>query len=153
MKSLWQEYYCDLKAVDEPLCKPFNTELIQVLAVSGHSREVVRTVTELDSLSIWAEHHWKEKSILHNFPLMNTRLKFKKKENNVLLCHLWHEPSVLWCTDMTQTSPTLVVTHRKGRKCQHNFSFTFPLSFTQTFWAMLVFHPPCVPQYLCSGRI
>ncbi len=54
---------------------------------------------------------------------------------------------------MTRTAQTLALTCRKGRRWEHNpnFSFTFPPSFAQTFWAMLVSHPPCLLSTLALG--
>lgn len=55
---------------------------------------------------------------------------------------LWHGHTVLWHTD----------THDPDSQTHNpNFSFTFPPSFAQTFWAMLVSHPPCLPSTIALG--
>lgn len=52
---------------------------------------------------------------------------------------MWPGQSILW--------------HRHRRRWENipNFSFTFPPSFAQTFWAMLVSHPPCLPCTFALG--
>ena len=64
-----------------------------------------------------------------------------------------HRSAVLRHTDMTWTAQTLALTCRKRRRWESspNFSFTFLPSLAQTFWAMLVSHPPCLPSTLALG--
>lgn len=64
-----------------------------------------------------------------------------------------HGSGVLRHTGLTRTGQTLAQTCSKRRRWEHNpcFSFTFPPFIAQTFWAMLVSHPPCLQSTLALG--
>lgn len=80
--------------------------------------------------------------------------QFKNHSDGLISCSVqWLESDVLPHKGFTTTAQMSAQTCSKRRRWEHNpyFSFTFPPYVGQTFWAMLVSHPPCLQSTLALG--